>query len=57
MKSSEQFIRQREKEHEEQKRNAREYKIPRLEYILNKQNKKNKSSCQLSQQTTVNPEN
>jgi hypothetical protein len=56
MKSSEQFIRQREIEHEAEIRKDRQYKIPRMEYILNKQNK-NSKKCQSSQQTTANPAN
>lgn len=56
MKASEEFIKQREREYEAKKTNARENYIPRLEYILNKQNK-TKQSCQLSQQTTVSREN
>lgn len=56
MKSSEEFIKQREQELEDQKRNDRQNSIIRLEYILNKQNK-TKQSCQSSQQTTVSREN
>jgi hypothetical protein len=55
MKSSEQFIRQRELEQEDKK--TRDQKNhSRLEYILNKSKKINQS-CQSSQQTTVSQEN